>query len=297
MDIQNGRITIVAVCDDHYLILLGALIKSIEINHVSDEHINLYIIEDHVSSTNKSKLIDSTNNNLISIFWIKLEDAIPKGLSIPLDYSSYPLNIYMRLFIPFFMAKEIKKVLYLDVDMVTLKDIKNLWEIDLGDNILGAVLDPRIKTVGNSWGGIKNYQELKLDPETKYFNTGLLLINTEKWRQEKITEKIINCIENNRKFANYPDQYGLNVILNNKWMELDSRWNFFCTSEHGDPFIIHYVDRKPIYKTYGNSPAYLATFYHYLSLTSWKGFRPIGESRRYQKKIFNVIKKMKKLFG
>ena len=226
-----------------------------------------------------------------------LENAVPKGLSIPLDYSSYPLNIYMRLFIPFFMPREIKKVLYLDVDMITLRNIKNLWEIDLGDNIVGAVLDPRIKTVGNSWGGIKNYQELKLDPETKYFNTGLLLINTEMWRQEKITEKIINCIENNRKFANYPDQYGLNVILNNKWMELDSRWNFFCTSEHGDPFIIHYVDRKPIYKTYSNNPAYLATFYHYLSLTKWKEFKPIGESKRYQKKILNVIEKVKKIFG
>ena len=51
---QKDKITIVTVCDNHYLILLAALIKSIEINYKSDEQINLYVIEDHIASHNKT---------------------------------------------------------------------------------------------------------------------------------------------------------------------------------------------------------------------------------------------------
>jgi lipopolysaccharide biosynthesis glycosyltransferase len=197
------------------------------------------------------------------------------------------------LFIPYFIAAEIETVLYLDVDMIVQKDVSTLFDIDLSKYVVAAVLDPRIITFDNSWGGVLNYQELGLPGTTRYFNTGLLVMNTKLWREQNVTEKIINCIEQHKKFANYPDQYGLNVVLANKWLELDPLWNHFSTIETTEtPFLIHFVERKPIYKAYNYSQTFKQIFYSYLKQTAWKNFKPIGESSRYIKKLKNILNKL-----
>ncbi len=290
-------ITIVVASDDNYIILLAALINSIESNLRASQTIDVWVIEDEVCSRNKRKLKKSINPAITNLHWQRMVDVIPPGIQLPLDRSSYPLNIYMRLFIPYFIPKEIEKVLYLDVDMIVQKDLSTLYETDLGDALVGAVLDPRIITFDNQWGGVLNYQELGLEAKTRYFNTGLLLIPTIKWREQGIAEKIINCIDEHRKFANYPDQYGMNVVLANRWMELNPLWNHFCTFDHLDPFLIHYVQRKPIYKSYNNSIVYQKIFYNYLSRTAWKNTKPRGEPARYYEKLKNVAEKILKQFG
>jgi lipopolysaccharide biosynthesis glycosyltransferase len=287
-------ISIVVVCDNHYIILLATLIKSIEVNHHSFEKIDIYIVEDNVSNKNKIKLLSSIETELITLHWLEIKTCIPKHIRLPLDRSSYPLNIYVRLFIPYFLPPGISKVIYMDVDMIVQSDISNLWNIDLGDKIVAAVMDPSVKTVSNNWGGIKNYQELGLSACTKYFNSGLLIIKTQKLLKLNITEKIISCIVSNKQYAKYPDQYGLNVVLANQWLEIDSRWNHFASdnSREYEPFIIHFVGRKPIYKSYRNHNIYKNLFYRYLLSTKWQYFQPIGESCRYIKKIKNLVKKV-----
>lgn len=286
-------LTIVVASDNHYIILLAALIKSIEANIVEGNTIEIYIIEDHVSYANKQKLQESINTAITTLIWKEMASVIPVGIKLPLDRSSYPLNIYMRLFIPYFIPAAIETVLYLDVDMIVQKDVSTLFNIDLSKHIVAAVLDPRIITFDNSWGGVLNYQELGLAGTTRYFNTGLLVINTRIWRAQKVTEKIIDCIEQHKKFANYPDQYGLNVVLANQWLELDPLWNHFSTMDTTEnPFIIHFVERKPIYKAYNYSEVFKQKFYMYLQQTEWKNFKPIGESSRYLKKLKNILNKL-----
>src|SRR5258708_9014005 len=177
----------VVASDNHYIILLAALIKSIEVNIRDGQKINIYIIEDNVSAASKKKLQQSINQDITSLIWKSMNGVIPDGMKMPMDRSSYPLNIYMRLFIPYFIPQEIEKVLYLDVDMIVQKDITILFENDLSNYVVGAVLDPRIITFDNSWGGILNYKELGLPGDTRYFNTGLILMNTRRWRDHNVT--------------------------------------------------------------------------------------------------------------
>ncbi len=293
---KNAPLTVVVASDNHYLILLAALIKSIEANLRKGQPINVYVIEDHVSADNKKKLQDSVDASITTLYWQKMAEVIPEGMQLPLDRSSYPLNIYMRLFIPYFIPETVEEVLYLDVDMIVQHDITTLFENDLGKRIVAAVLDPRIITFDNSWGGVMNYQELGLPGTTRYFNTGLLLMNTKEWRANDITTKIIKCIEDNKKFANYPDQYGLNVVLANNWLELSPLWNHFSTIDPTEPpHLIHFVERKPIYQSYQFNQDFKKIFYQYLQQTAWKNFRPIGESSRYWKKIKNILEKLRKM--
>jgi lipopolysaccharide biosynthesis glycosyltransferase len=284
------NITIVTATDNHYIVLLAALLKSIEMNHLSDIHIDFYIVGDNLSANNIRRLEQSVTSEKITIYWLEMTKIIPQEFNLPLDKSSYPLNIYMRLFIPYFLPDHIKKVIYLDVDMIVLKDISALWEEDLKGNIIGAVQD-LIKTVGDPQGGIANFEELGMDKKAKYFNTGLLVIDRDRWLLHGITKKVLNCVESNKGYAKLPDQYGLNVVLHRQWFELNPLWNSYSSLDVEDPFIIHFFHRKPIYVSYDKSLIYRDLFYKYLNLTEWKHFKPIGEGRRYLKKIMNILKK------
>jgi len=277
-------VTIVTVCDNGYTVLLSALLKSIELNLREPQPINLYIISDNISKTNKDKLLKSVNSSLFSLTWLTIEESMPKGTRLPLDHSSFPRSVYIRLFIPYFVDQSISKVLYLDVDMIAVKDISALWQVDIGDHIVAGVVD-RAGKVGVRWSGIKNYAELGLSPETKLFNSGLLIIKPQEWRKQKIAEKVIRCTEENAQHAVFPDQYGLNVVLANQWFELDQKWNCYASSEEKDPYIIHFVGTKPLYKSYDNNEGYKTEFYNYLKFTEWNSYKPVSNYFRLLKKI------------
>ncbi len=279
------------------MVLLAALIKSIEVNHKTGERLDFYVVEDRVGEKTKEKLQASINPEVSSLYWISMKDAIPSGIVLPLDKSSWPLNIYMRFFISYFVPQHVKRVIYLDVDMIVQADISTLWNIDMQSKVIAAVMDQRIKTIDCSWGGVVNYKELELDGSAKYFNTGLLLIDVEKWRESDLTSKILDCIRVNENYANFPDQYGLNVVLADKWLELDVLWNYFATGDHEDPYIIHFMSTKPIYKSYNFNTHYQNLFFDYLSLTPWNGQSQISSSRIYLAKARNKVRKiLKKVF-
>lgn len=294
MRTSNKVIPIVVVTDEHYVIMLAALLKSIEMNHTSGEHIDVYVISDGVKRSSQRRIQASVDEKMFTIKWVKMDNTIPKGVTLPLDRTSYPVTIYLRLFIQYIVPKETTKALFLDVDMIVLTDISELYDQELGDKVIGAVQDPRLLTFDNSWGGIMNYKELGFAPDTKYFNTGLLLINTQRWAEQHLDQKIIECIDHNIKYANYPDQYGFNVVLANQWLELDPRWNYFASGDLDKPYLVHFISRKPFYLSYENNPEYQKLFYQYLKQTEWRNAQPIGEMNRYFKKLKNIWYKIKK---
>jgi len=287
---MSNTITIFTVCDNHFSVLLAALIKSIDVNHHSAEHINFYIVGDKLSAKNKENLLKCADLKKVSFFWFKINDIIKDKTLLPLDGSSFPLIVYIRLFFPLFIPADVDKVIYLDVDMIVRKDISMLWNTDLGDKIIGGVPD-RSGVVSCAWGGITNHKELGIAPESKYFNSGLLLLNRKKWIEANITEKIIDCISKNTKYANFPDQYGLNVVFANQWLELDPRWNSYSMLEKEDPFLIHFIGIKPIFTSYNYVARYKDEFYSYLKLTPWANYKPIGNHIRIFKKIWNKLYK------
>jgi len=289
-------IAIVCVCDDHYAILLAAAIKSVETNHHTDEKLEFFLVEDGITTKNKLRISNSINPDMTTVHWLPAADCIPDDASLPVDKSSAPLNVYIRLFVPHFIPKHIKKIIYLDVDMIMLADVSQLWNTDLGHNIVAAVQDQFIQIVSR-WGGVSNYADFGIAEDNKYFNSGLMIIDIEKWEKAGITEKVIDCIAKFTHLALYQDQYGLNAVLYKDWFALDPLWNRFAYSEEERPFIIHFTGRKPIYKSYEYSEKYRAIFYTYLAMTGWKNFKPIGETSRYFKKFNNLLEKFMKKIG
>ena len=294
---DDSPISIVVACDDHYAIMLAALLKSIELNSRNDEQINIYVVDDGISTKSKQCIQASLRAVWMTIKYIPMLDAVPKGITLPVVPNTYPLNTYIRLLIPYFMPPEVTRVLFMDVDMIVLGDIGQLWRTDIGHYPIGAVRDTITRYIGNlDGGGIANYKELGLKEDSPYFNAGLQLINLPAWRAQNLTERIMQCIRDHAKYAHLGDQYGLNAVLADNWYELDPLWNYMANGDHPHPYLIHFIHRKPFYKSYFNNPAYQQVFYDYLSLTAWKKTKPVGESRRYVKKMNNIVQKVRQLF-
>jgi len=288
---QNKPITIVVASDNHFAVLIAALLKSIDLNHKTDEHINFYIIEDNISAESKSQLEKIVNPERLSIKWVKSREIVPHNVFFPVDSSSFPISIFFRLFAPYIIDDTLEKLIYLDVDIIVQDDISTLWNIPLNEHTIGAVQDYS-KTVDCEWAGIPNYAELGLTPDTKYFNSGVLLINPKKWREEDITNKVIAILIKYKKYVRMADQYGLNVVFANKWLELDAKWNWFALYKDEAPSLIHFVEIKPIFLNYKFNPTFKDEFYRYLSLTPWKNFKPISGNWRLLRKVQNKLKKI-----
>ena len=75
------------------------------------------------------------------LVWVKIGDAIPKGILIPMDNSSFPISAYLRLFASHFVSNDVKKIIYLDADIILLEDIPNLWNTNVQGYAVAAVID------------------------------------------------------------------------------------------------------------------------------------------------------------
>lgn len=289
-------ITIVQVNDEHFMPMAAALLKSIQVNHRSGEPIEVYMVSDGISKSSKKKLEKSVVRDGFSIIWKDISEAIPADVKLPIDKTTFPITVYARYFMAHYLPKDRERALFLDSDMIVRKEISQLWHTDLGEHIAAMVQDPRIVTFDNDWGGVKNYQELGLDGQLPYFNAGLYLVDLKKWEAEHIGRKILNCVHENINYANYPDQYAANIILQGKWHHLESGWNHFASEENPDPNLIHFISRKPMYASYEYSKVYQEEFYKYLRMTEWRNFKPIGESARYIQKIRKILDKVKTIF-
>lgn len=118
-----------------------------------------------------------------------------------------------------------RRILYLDCDVLVRRDISQLFELDLGGNIIGAVVNP-----------FYNTQVIGLDPQQLYFNSGVLLIDRDAWNQANVSQRTLDFLRGNNEFLVMPDQDALNFVLNGQWRELDPAFNCQISMflRHGD---------------------------------------------------------------
>lgn len=136
------------------------------------------------------------------------------------------------------------KMIYLDSDVVVLSDIKKLWDYDITDYFIGAVEDKysNLMTV-----------RANLSEDDIYINSGVLLMNLKKFREEKLEEKFFSKLRENDN--NYSDQDVLNDLCRNKILHLPLKYNLMLTTDDPNafptrrdeynealknPFILHY---------------------------------------------------------
>lgn len=234
---NKKQIPIFFACDNNYAPILAVALTSLIENATAD---NLYLVNILCGSDNE-KLKEltkmSTNKVLINIYDVSDKiSEISDILDNVRDY--YTQTIFYRIFIASCFP-QYDKAIYLDSDIVVLNDLEKFYDIDLGNNIFGAIVDDIVSH--NEDFKVYTKEAVGVDAD-HYFNSGVLLMNLKAFRYNQIEEKFINTLVTYDFDVVASDQDYLNYLCKGKIKYLDKSWDLMPVEEeyHGKINLIHY---------------------------------------------------------
>ena len=239
-------IPIFYAADENYLPFLTVSIHSLLQNANKEYAYQIYILTTGVSEVSQQKLQQYIHEGAAIEFVDvsqKMRD-VKNALQLR-DY--YTGATYYRIFIAE-MFPQYDKAIYLDSDTVILGAISDFYNIELGDNLIGAVADGAVAAVPEF--KIYTKEVLGIDYRS-YFNAGVLLMNLKKFREEDFYRNFCKLLHL-YKFKVAQDQDYLNVICKDKVQTIGEEWNRMPIGEKGDnlPKLIHYnLTLKPWHYT------------------------------------------------
>lgn len=189
---------------------------------------------------------------------------------------------YFRILIPRILPHDVDKVLFLDSDLIVRGSVAEFYEQPIDGSTHAAVENPLCRERADS---------LDIPGGSTYFNAGVLLLNVRRWREEHVSERVLDYINTNVDKLLWWDQDALNATLYGRWRRCRPTWNaqeaFFrnlSASELGvteeelvearsNPRIVHFTGSCKPWSYYSQHP-FKADYYKYLARTPWRGFQP-----------------------
>lgn len=218
---MNKVIPIFFACDDAFVKYTMVTMKSIMMNASKEYKYVFYVLHTNISDKYKELTYDVVNQH--DNFELIFEDVTPYLESIsdrlPLrDY--YSKTTYFRLFIAE-MHPEYDKAIYIDSDTIVKGNIYDLYNHDLGDNLVGACHEQAM--VQTDVYGEYVVKNLGLD-RYAYFNAGILVINCDKFREECVLDQFIDLLGIYDCKVTQDEDY-LNIICQNRVCWIEDSWN------------------------------------------------------------------------
>lgn len=249
---------IVFSTDNNYLVPTYIAISSLLHYIDTDTDIDIYILCSGISELKKQYFYNLSSN-------IHFLDIEIEPLNINKDFDYISIATYYRLMIPD-KLKQYDKCLYLDSDIIIKDDITPLINMPIEDYFLI---------------GVRNYfsrecypyfyeercKDCSIETLDYYINAGILLMNLKLFRENNLSDKMIDDASKN--IYSYNDQDLLNKYCNGKIGLLSLKYNFMVqylnrkeiVSEvlkediyevAKNPVIIHYSTRKKPWKYKGH---------------------------------------------
>lgn len=273
----------------HAVVMLTSLFENNKENKI---HLHFFSADFNIEN---KKILEETVNRYEQTFsFYALEPTLFKDCYVS-DHVSFAT--YYRIVIPNILANTTNKVLYLDTDIIICKNLKPLWEINIDNYTIAAVNELNFDGPAR----------LNFDEKYKYFNAGILLINTKTWVLENLQETLFDYIKEHTNKLIFWDQDALNANLFNKRLLIEPKWNQLSSVFEVDektllkiyskpeieeliqsPAIIHFSGSSKPWE-YLNIHPYKKEYYKYLQLTQWKNFKP---SANFRIKIKFVLLKL-----
>ena len=229
--INKNPIAIALITDDNYVIPTVVTIKSIIQNKNEDSFYCIYVFGDNLAEESKEK-IKSLEIIGSEIHIIDVENKYKEFYNKSLYVSN---AAFIRFDVPDFLA-QYKKILYLDTDMIVLKDLSDLYNTELYDKYAAVVLD-----VGDIFYRMAEERNL-----SHYFNAGMILFNAEKYREEGLSKKLCDLYKNNYENMPLMDQDALNIVFNDNIIKLLPKYNFQqSNSDYWKSEVLKYYNVEP----------------------------------------------------
>ncbi|XP_021280409.1 probable galacturonosyltransferase-like 4 [Herrania umbratica] len=156
----------------------------------------------------------------------RVRDKISKSIRQALDQ---PLN-YARIYLADILPADVKRVLYLDSDLVVVDDILKLWEVDLEGKVLAA---PEYchanftKYFTDLFWSDKGLASTFDGRHPCYFNTGVMVVDVDKWRQGGYTQKVEEwmAVQKQKRIYTLGSLPPFLLVLAGNIKAVNHRWN------------------------------------------------------------------------
>jgi len=264
--VTKDAIKILFATDSGYFPHLAVAIQSLLENN-QDFLIEIIVLTGTASIADQQNIVKITSKFDVSIEFKVLDDNYFKGL--PLGHHFKKSNYY-RLFAADVITDD--RCLYLDADLVVRGSIKEIFDIELGRHYLAAVENP----------GFSRHSELGMNANSKYFNSGVMLLNLAVWRETDCRDEVVSFVRERADAIRFVDQCGLNGVIDGRWLELNSKYNcqsaldsggYGGCSLEGEPVIVHFTGSgKPWHLN--NRHPYKKLYWRYRNKTPYKSYFP-----------------------
>lgn len=173
----------------------------------------------------------------------------------------------------------LNRAVYLDTDMVINLDLAEFFDQEMSGFPVAAVRD-RFSPVVSHPLSILDWQQRGMNANDPYFNAGVLLIDFDSWREERLGAEAMRFARENQTLCIRHDQTTLNVLLYKRWKPCGVKWNYMVYSNIEEdsyriPANFHITGRPKQWDMAPRTNAgFQQMFYGYLDQTAWKGWRP-----------------------
>lgn len=259
----ENNIPIVMCFSDYFVPYASVTIQSMLENAKKQNNYDIIVLHTSVSDDNQKRLqwmVNKYNNatiRFLNIIELTSELTWKANNHISVE-SFYRLNIARLL-------PRYNKVIYLDSDLLVLRDIADIYEIDLSGLLIAATVDAdHAGQCGGVIPKVKEYTEeiLGLANPYDYFQAGVVIFNVEEFRKQFEDDELLEYAQE-REYM-YMDQDVLNAKCTGQICYLPMNWNVLtdCGSNRvnnlirkaapwqiyedymearKNPFIIHYA--------------------------------------------------------
>lgn len=305
---------VVLACDRRYAIHVAASVSSAVNASGRTSGLEVHVLGfdlGKASTMRLERLADLAADVSITVHHLDLDEYSKWVRSEHISQSAY-----LRLRLADVVPNRHQRVIYLDADTICLQALDALATIDLEGHAIAAARDTSTPTVSSS-RGIASYAELGLSGDEPYFNSGVLVIDLEKWRQAQPAVFAQSYVDRFGTVQQALDQEILNALFVSDWEELHPRWNasprLFNYEGWTDevarsafesvvfearsyPAVVHFLGPKKPWHFFSSAP-WRSHYFEALQASGWFGSRSeyllwrLGEGREFLRRRAKLFRR------
>lgn len=202
---------ILVTLNSGYIRPLCAMLRSLLKTH---PHIsfNIFVMNKSLAEKDFDFLKNNINETNYRFYDIKICDDMLEDAPVT---DRYPHEMYYRIFAAKFLPADVDRILYLDPDLIVLKNLEDLYNTDLGSNFFAAAshVNKPLQKI--------NEIRLQMDKRGPYINSGVMLMNIKLLRELQDYEEVFDYIRKNKNILFLPDQDIISAVYSDKIVSVD----------------------------------------------------------------------------
>lgn len=291
---------VVYASDNKFAEIMGVSILSLFENNKDSETINVYILDGNIGDENKERLKNLAHFYNRTMKFVPMQEIKSELSKITQDRGSEAQ--FARLFISRLLPEDCERCLYLDCDTLIRHSLQSFYKTDFEENIVCGVMDCVSK---------QHRLKLGIGEKDVYINSGVMLVDLNAWRKNRIEYKISEIVKSFNGRIPYADQGLINLALRGKIKTEHPRYNctllysVFTFSElriyrcpsvclprseielaKRDPSVVHFISLFCISRPWceGKGP-FFEEWSLYKAKSPWSGFPARKDCRKFIQKF------------